>query len=70
MFIYINQHAIACGSDDTLAKVIRAYCDDHQLHFDEVAVAHNDSLVPRSQWAQQRIVAEQRFSLFSAVAGG
>lgn len=70
MFIYINQQAMACCSGDPLAKVIRNYCDNHEMHFDEVAVAHNDSLVPRSQWTHQSVVAEQRFSLFSAVAGG
>lgn len=70
MQVLINQKPIHCTSDDSLELVLSIYCQALGLDINEIAVAHADSLIPRSTWPEYRLSAQASFSVFTAVAGG
>lgn len=67
MRIYLNdsEHDVSDGL--TAAALIEAECG---TRWEGVAVAVNDAVVPRSQWAQQALQAGDRVLIVQAVQGG
>lgn len=70
MQVLINQQPIHCTTTDSLHSVLNIYCQARGVQINEIAVAHNDDLIPRSLWPSRHLSANESFSVFVAVAGG
>lgn len=70
MTIYINHVAYHVQISTCLIDALQDYCAVNGLQLDEMVVAENDCLVPRSSWATVQLIDEQSYTVFSAVGGG
>lgn len=70
MHITINQQSVDCNPNDSLHRILVRYCEAQDLVLNEVAVTHDDTLIPRSTWPDYQPKSGDTFTLFSAVAGG
>ncbi|TVR41665.1 MAG: sulfur carrier protein ThiS [Planctomycetota bacterium] len=65
--IYVNDAPVPLSSSMTVQTLL-----EHLGHHDArgLAVAVNDAVHPRSQWARQQLHAGDRITLIRAAAGG
>lgn len=70
MQITINQQSVDCEASDSLQTILARYCDARGIQLNDLAVARDDTLIPRSTWSDYRPQDGHTFTVFSAVAGG
>ena len=70
MQILINQRPIHCTSHDTLDSVLNVFAQGSGVDINDIAVAADNKVIARSQWATYALTANASFSVFVAVAGG
>ncbi len=66
MNIFFNQQPIQLSEPLTLAQLLSQL----QQHRPGIAVAIDQQVVPRSQWAHQWLSEGQHIQCFTAIAGG
>jgi sulfur carrier protein len=66
--IRINGHVSAVDANATVADVVRLHGVDE--HTSGVAVAVNDTVVPKREWPSRRIAAGDAVEIIRAVQGG
>jgi sulfur carrier protein len=68
--IFINGQALQVEQKTSLQQVLRLVTELHQLDLENIAVALNQHIVPKSQWAEQGCQQGDQINVFNAVAGG
>jgi sulfur carrier protein len=64
--VTVNGTAEALGAGTTVAALVAR----HRASFRGVAVARNEEVVPRSQWADTVVVDGDRYEILTAAQGG
>lgn len=68
--IFVNGHTLQVEKNTNLQQVLQLATELHQFDLSNIAVALNQHMVPKSQWAEQACQQGDHINLFSAVAGG
>lgn len=68
--VFVNDHTLQVEQNTSLQQVLRLATELHQLDLANIAVALNQHIVPKSQWAEQGCQQGDHISVFHAVAGG
>ena len=84
--VFINGHATQVNSEHTLQDILLVATQQsshqpleqlqpsnkpqHQFDLSSIAVAHNQHIVPKIQWAQLMCNENDQIELYNAVAGG
>ena len=66
MQIIINGHIIETGENISLTELI----ENQQLRNDGIAIAVNDSIVPKGDWASTYLKNKDTLLIITATAGG
>ncbi len=66
MNIIVNDSVVDIARDSSIAALLKIL--DKPLHGSAIAV--NQSIVSRCQWAEYRLAEGDKISLFQAIAGG
>ncbi len=68
--ISINQQPLTLDEHSNLIDALNAYQSQTGQVLTNIAVVHNQQIVPKSQWESHVCQSDDHFELFSAVAGG
>ncbi len=64
--VLVNEKPVECS----VGLDLEALLAELQMPLQATAVALNDDIVPRSQWASTILSTDDRIALFQAIAGG
>ncbi|MDU0352930.1 sulfur carrier protein ThiS [Paraglaciecola aquimarina] len=69
--IYINQQKLAVKNGSNLQHAVEQYLSEYEsIELANVALVVNQNIIPRSYWQSRLCRNQERFEIFSAVAGG
>jgi sulfur carrier protein len=68
--IFVNGHTLQVEQNTSVQQALQLATELHQFDMANIAVAFNQHIVPKSQWAEQGCQQGDQINVFSAVAGG
>ena len=68
--LVVNDQTLQVDKNACLHQVLQLAAQCHSFDLANVAVAINQHIVPKSQWAQHCCHQDDQVDVFSAVAGG
>ena len=66
MQIFINDQPIECQEKSTISSLL----EQENIHPFNIAVALNNSVIPKAQWDQTEVTAGSQIIIIKAVQGG
>ncbi len=68
--VSINDESKQIATDSTVQSVLEMYAELRGVDINAIAVAINGEVLPRARWQAERCMVDDKFEVFSVVAGG